>query len=837
VHRTLHRCRAHEDRAGRQFLIALLSKPDWTARNYFLATQLVLSMPHGARNQIVRRIRTLAESAADVDSRFQALRAKIHSSPGPEDLGAVETFRKEKNVSEPVSKLLIELAGLMKQQQSGRALSGQIGSATALFKEGPAVGLMAQLSAAFAARNDEKAFAAAAELSAAIHAEVTRSADGRRSLDLLDFNSSLQEYAFETARKLPKVSRRQSLERLTHYFRLAVGAGLLSTRQLEALTSTMNSFASGSSASADEYFRTARYLNRSAEWCRATAAKFFGPVASHFEPVEPKAGSLLDHLLRGSIALPLADALEVISGDANRAAGIANSIFDSEASQAVMGLNPGGAIGRLEILKPGDDAGGNIDPRAIYVIPETVSDLKPMKGVLTLDSGNSLSHTQLLAANLGIPNATVPSSMLPVLEPHRGKEVVYAVTPKGAVILRETSSLTKEERELWIKETSVSGPRQSLDTDRLDLAFREIIGLTELSLADSGVRVGPKAANLAQLMRFFPDRVDGGIVIPFGIFAEHISRRIGPDEISVAEQINEAFTAAERMREGGESPAAISAFIYPRLAEFRRKISSMPLLPDFEAALRERLKLEFVTGETFRGVFVRSDTNAEDLPQFTGAGLNLTVPNVVGADGIEQALKDVWASPFTERAYDWRSRILTDSQSVYPSVIIMRAVPVEKSGVIATVNLDTGAADEITVNVSEGVSAVVDGGVAESLLLGSDGSVRLLQQARAPFRRVCLASGGFGLLPAVGNDYLLTPSEIAQIRELVSEVKSKYPPVRTESGELLPWDIEFGFERGQLRLFQIRPLVRFREIQTLNSLAKLDAASVSGTVPLDDMPL
>ena len=117
----------------------------------------------------------------------------------------------------------------------------------------------------------------------------------------------------------------------------------------------------------------------------------------------------------------------------------------------------------------------------------------------------------------------------------------------------------------------------------------------------------------------------------------------------------------------------------------------MPLLPAFEAALRARLKQEFVTGGIFHGVFVRSDTNAEDLPQFTGAGLNLTVPNVVGAGEIEQALKDVWASPFSERAYDWRSRIFIDSQSVYPSVIMMRAVPVEKSGVIATVNLDTGA--------------------------------------------------------------------------------------------------------------------------------------------------
>ena len=47
------------------------------------------------------------------------------------------------------------------------------------------------------------------------------------------------------------------------------------------------------------------------------------------------------------------------------------------------------------------------------------------------------------------------------------------------------------------------------------------------------------------------------------------------------------------------------------------------------------------------GVFVRSDTNVEDLPGFTGAGLNLTVFNVVGFDNIVKAISEVWASPYT----------------------------------------------------------------------------------------------------------------------------------------------------------------------------------------------
>ena len=60
--------------------------------------------------------------------------------------------------------------------------------------------------------------------------------------------------------------------------------------------------------------------------------------------------------------------------------------------------------------------------------------------VTALESGNVLSHSQLLAANLGIPNAVVPSALLPMLRTHRNQELFFAVTRGGVVVLREKSS-------------------------------------------------------------------------------------------------------------------------------------------------------------------------------------------------------------------------------------------------------------------------------------------------------------------------------------------------------------------------------------------------------------
>ena len=549
--------------------------------------------------------------------------------------------------------------------------------------------------------------------------------------------------------------------------------------------------------------------------------------------MEPLAGGLVDHLLRGSVALPLTARLEILIADANRAAGIRHSIFGDPSNRGIVGLNPGVAIGRLGIISSAED-NKTVDPKRIYVIPQTLADLEPMAGILTLDSGNVLSHSQLLAANLGIPNATVPSALLPVLREKVDVELFYAVTRGGLVILKEKASVAPEEIERWVGRTSANRVRMDIDTSKLRLTDTRLIPLTELTAQDSGARAGPKAANLGQLAHFFPQNVAPGLVVPFGIYYEHIHRSID-NEPPLDEQIARMFLRAEQMRDSGATSADVNAYIYPELAKIRKLIQTMPLLPTFEKELAARMGETFGTDGSY-GVFVRSDTNAEDLPEFTGAGLNLTVPNQVGFRHVTQSLKDVWASPFEERAWDWRSRILKSSENVYPSVLLLRSVPSDKSGVIATVNLETGA-DDITVNVSEGVSAVVDGGVAESLLLKSDGSVRLLEQARGTYRKMLRPGGDFQNVPVSGSDTVLMPDEIRQLRAMVAEVKRRYPSVHTARGDVLPWDIEFGFEKGQLRLFQIRPLARYQEQQTLEALSRLDATEKpSEKVRLDGTP-
>ena len=56
----------------------------------------------------------------------------------------------------------------------------------------------------------------------------------------------------------------------------------------------------------------------------------------HYQPVEPQAGGLVDHLLRGSVALPLTARLELLVADANRAAGIRHAIFGEHTTEGAL---------------------------------------------------------------------------------------------------------------------------------------------------------------------------------------------------------------------------------------------------------------------------------------------------------------------------------------------------------------------------------------------------------------------------------------------------------------------------------------------------------------------
>ena len=110
---------------------------------------------------------------------------------------------------------------------------------------------------------------------------------------------------------------------------------------------------------------------------------------------------------------------------------------------------------------------------------------------------------------------------------------------------------------------------------------------------------------------------------------------------------------------------------------------------------------------------VRSSATAEDLPEASFAGAAETFLNVRGGEGLLRAVQTCYASLFTDRAISYRARLGYDQLKVALSVGVMPMVRSDQasSGVIFTLDTESGFRDVVTVTGSYGLGEFVVQGV------------------------------------------------------------------------------------------------------------------------------
>jgi len=370
----------------------------------------------------------------------------------------------------------------------------------------------------------------------------------------------------------------------------------------------------------------------------------------------------------------------------------------------------------------------------------------------------------------------------------------------------------------------------------LDLYNQSLIPLQNLRAVDSGRVAGPKGANLGELKHHFPEAVTDGLVIPFGLFRALLEQPIEPGGPSVFSWMQAQY---KLIRSLAENPEKQDQAVRRFLMRMQDWIVNADPGDEFRERLRAAMAETFGADGTY-GVFVRSDTNVEDLPGFTGAGLNLTVPNVVGFDNVLEAIKQVWASPFTERAYRWRQAYMQTPEHVYASVLLLKSVASDKSGVLVTADVDSGQAGWLTVAVNEGVGGAVSGQTSEELRINLEtGDVRLMAHATEPKKRVLLSSGGITKIAASGTEAVLSQSDITLLMKFAGSIPQRFPKLQDVDGTPVPADVEFGFYQNKLVLFQIRPFLdssRARQNLFLNQLDQKLIEKQDIAIDLDKIP-
>ncbi len=811
-----------EEKAANAIVDRLVADVAPLQKDFLLLREAARLLPRSREAQGLGEIRGLSSSLAQTDPGFVPLRNKIHSQPDQTDAAAVRNYAKSVTATA--------------QHSEFARLAGLLDAAYAFTLDPERVQRLAAATNSAYLKRIAHALETGSDPLVQLEPLGSLLVELRRRLpsyppalrvEALDLSLAAEQRAFVLARAVApeQLSRRQLVEGLQRLAQIAYGSGLLNHREYDALRPHVLSL-QGRDLSVEEYAGLVRYFSLVPEWAARQLLFYFSGATHAFARVEPLAHGFVPDRLRGSTLLSYGEWLEHLSTDANRQVGIVHTLFGRTVNSGLRALNPGLARGTLRELVPGQA----LQTTDIVIAPSTVPELPRVGGILTADAGNLLSHVQLLASNLGIPNVMLNEQSGKVISRHLNKPVTLAVSPGGVVRLEADRGQLDA-----IFEDAGKQPAQALkiDVDKLDLDFRQPISLRRLGVADSGRRVGPKAAQLAELAQQFPGMVSAGLVIPFGAFRAVLDRPMAGEDTSAFVWMTRQYDRLQTLPPGRARDAWVEDF----LARLRNWIQQEAVADDLRNTLRRAMQEEFGADGSY-GVFVRSDTNVEDLPGFTGAGLNLTVPNVVGFDNVLAALVRVWASPFTERAFRWRQAVVDRPEHVYPSVLLHQTVPGDKSGVMITADLYDQQPGWVTIAVNEGVGGGVDGQSAETVQLTLDGrEERLLACATEPEQRVVDPKGGSTLIAASGAPRLLFPSEAEQLLAVARALPQRYPSLRDEQGNAVPADVEFAFVKGRLYLNQIRPFVQNRRARQLEYLAALDERPRSDRkVTMDQRP-
>jgi hypothetical protein len=824
----------NETAVARELLLGLAGKDVWSSRGFVPLRIGASLLGHGVETASVAKVRQHSLALSEKDKQFLPLRAKIHNQPDREDAERVRDYAagvRDPELAAEYERLAAEIDKVFASQSTSRRLKEfkkKISGNPELARE-----IETAVKALETTEDPAIRFATTCRIMAKIREQLLHIRGAELRLAAVDTGLAIEIEQYTAGRaligRLQAASRRERLQWLKDSSFAIYGAGLISAVQLQDLQATFVKF-EGNTISLKNYKAALDYLARVPGWCTQWLRFHFNESKRKLTEIEPLADRVIQDTLRGGPLFFYSNVLDSLLRDANQLVGLRHELFGRDVGAGLRSLNPGLAHGKLR-LRPADHH-DDFDPQGIYLLPETIAALPPVAGILTAGEGNPLSHVQLLARNLGIPNVTVDENLIPELTDYQGQKIILAASPAGSVQLM----LDKGQLDQIFEQTGSSQNLIRPDLQKLDLKIRDFIPLSRLRAADSGRIVGPKAANLGELYHHYPEAVANGLAIPFGVFRSLLDQPAKNGRQTIFEWMEAEYAAIQTMPSGSAKRAEKMESLRKQLENY---ILNADPGDDFRRRLAAAMDTVFGPDGTY-GVFVRSDTNVEDLPGFTGAGLNKTIPNRVGFENVLAAIPLVWASPFSKRAFAWRQSHMDHPQHVYSSVLLLRSIPSEKSGVMVTRDIETGEPGWLSVAVNEGVGGAVDGQAAESLRINmKTGEVRMLAQATTPWRRVLHSTGGMDKELIKDAGIVLSPDEIKQLIDLAQDLPQRYPSILDAGGNPAPADIEFGFVKGKLQLFQIRPFLesaQARSNEYLNDLDKGMMSQLNQTVELDERP-
>ncbi|WP_299764051.1 PEP/pyruvate-binding domain-containing protein [uncultured Dokdonia sp.] len=816
-----------EEAWGKEFFEWLLNDNEIIKSHFYLIRQSLKDIPHSGDSNLAQLMRSQSKAISENTPAFMDARIKIHGKPEAADVVLVKNFISEKK-SSLSSETIKELQSLIKTMEAFYAPIDFYELEKKL-KVLPASNPSTERMIDFVTGNtaNKTVVSLVTDISNILNEirfSIATYPKSKDRLFLLDISNRLERTLLTELQSWETTTLREQLNKINVMSCAAVGTGLIERWEYDAVAPSIEKLIQEEQLTIEQLSSLLTKSRSIVEWSTAMTKANYQEIINTYTEFEPLAYGFIDDRIRSSVALPLGEAVSELGKIVAKASNITNRVMTIDNQSSIRGLNPGYTFGELVVVD-GNPDDIEVNTNKIYIFERPPADLKPVAGIMTVSEGNLVSHVQLLARNLGIPNAALSYENLKALKKYSGKNVFYAVSNKGNVILKKEDDMSDQEKALFNKkERNKNIITVPVENIRLDVST--VLNMRDVSAKDSGKLCGPKAANLGELKRLFPEQVVEGIIIPFGIFRNHMEQSMPRQDKTYWEYLNSAFAKADSMRKDNISEEIIEEYQLKALSILNKAIIEMPLKNSFTNDLKSNFKSAFKNEIGQVPVFLRSDTNMEDLKEFTGAGLNLTLFNIKKEDEIIKGIKRVWASAYTERSFKWRQKYLSNPENVFPSILIIPSVDVDYSGVMITKGINAGDDNDLTVAFSRGAGGAVDGQSAETRLI-TPTTHSLLAPARQPDYIRLPASGGTSGHHTTFEAPILNERNIEDIRVLASKIRATLTSESTEDTQA--YDVEFGFKNDKLWLFQIRPFVENKQAKSSEYLTSISPKAAKNT--------
>ncbi len=321
-------------------------------------------------------------------------------------------------------------------------------------------------------------------------------------------------------------------------------------------------------------------------------------------------------------------------------------------------------------------------------------------------------------------------------------------------------------------------------------------------------QVGGKNASLGEMLQNLTQlgiQIPGGFIITVAAYREFIQYN------NLDEEIKKIINAIklddiESLRRGG-----LQARQLFKNAKFPRELS--------DAIIEKYNQLSQSFGQDITDVAVRSSATAEDLPDASFAGQQETYLNVRGPVTLMNAVRNCFASIFTDRAISYRQSFGYDHFSIGLSVCVQKMVrsDIGASGVAFSLDTESGFKDVVVINASFGLGELIVGGsvspdeyiVFKPTLEKGFSSIiekklgvkdKMMVYGDNPDERVKIIQ----VEKALQDRYCLTDQRILQLAKWVAKIEAYYTKLK---GHWCPMDVEWAIDGITKELFivQARP--------------------------------